>query len=64
MPYAEAKVGAGRALFGDSLWLASFGDNVFDVEMLQAARMGVAVRPKLSLRSRLAELPNIHVLES
>ncbi len=64
VPYAEAKVGAGRGLFGESLWLASFGDNVFDVEMFQAARMGVAVRPKLSLRTRLAELPNVHVLES
>ncbi|HVJ19562.1 MAG TPA: HAD family hydrolase [Polyangiaceae bacterium] len=64
VPYAEAKVGAGRSLFGDSLWLASFGDNVFDVEMFQAARMGVAVRPKLGLRSRLPELPNVHLLET
>jgi phosphoserine phosphatase len=63
VPYAEAKVSAGRGLFGDLPWLASFGDNVFDVEMFQAARMGVAVRPKLGLRSRLAELDNVHVLD-
>jgi len=64
VPYAEAKVGAGRALFGDSQWLASFGDNVFDVEMFEAARLGVAVRPKVALRTRLPELPNVHLLEA
>lgn len=64
VPYADAKVGAARLLFGESRWLASFGDNVFDVEMFQAARMGVAVRPKLALRSRLPELENVHLLES
>lgn len=63
VPYAEAKVGAARSLFGDSLWLASFGDNVFDVEMFQAARIGVAVRPKHALRTRLPELTSVLVLE-
>ncbi|HEV8247350.1 MAG TPA: HAD family hydrolase [Polyangiaceae bacterium] len=63
VPYAEAKVGAARGLFGDSDWLASFGDNVFDVEMLQAARIGIAVRPKVGLRTRLPELENVHLLE-
>jgi phosphoserine phosphatase len=42
--------------------LASFGDNVFDVEMLCAARLGVAVNPRPELRMRLVELPGVVVL--
>lgn len=56
VPYAEAKVSAARELFGDAPWLASFGDNVFDIEMLKAAELGVAVRPKPKLLARLSEL--------
>jgi phosphoserine phosphatase len=56
VPYAEAKVSAARALFGGAHWLASFGDNVFDLEMLQAAEVGVAVRPKPRLLARLTGL--------
>lgn len=56
VPYAEDKLTAGRGLFGNARWLASFGDNVFDVEMLQAAEIGVAVRPKPRLEPQLAAL--------
>jgi phosphoserine phosphatase len=56
VPYAEAKLSAGRALFGDARWLAAFGDNVFDIEMLTTAEVGIAVRPKPRLEQRLAEL--------
>ncbi len=63
VPYAGSKVRAARELFGASEWLASFGDNVFDVEMLQAARIGVAVRPKVSLRTRLPELETVRLLD-
>jgi phosphoserine phosphatase len=56
VPYAEMKSRAGRVEFGDAPWLASFGDNVFDIEMLQAAELGVAVRPKPKLLARLSEL--------
>jgi phosphoserine phosphatase len=56
VPYAEAKLTAGRALFGDARWLAAFGDNVFDIEMLTTAEVGIAVRPKPRLEQRLAEL--------
>ncbi|HEY6079627.1 MAG TPA: HAD family hydrolase [Polyangiaceae bacterium] len=56
VPYAEAKLSAGRGLFGDAHWLATFGDNVFDIEMLLEAEMGVAVRPKPKLRQQLAAL--------
>lgn len=56
VPYAEAKMSAGRALFADARWLASFGDNVFDIDMLQTAEVGVAVRPKPRLRAQVATL--------
>jgi phosphatidylglycerophosphatase C len=56
VPYAEAKLTAGRALFGDARWLAAFGDNVFDIEMLTTAEVGVAVRPKPRLEAQLATL--------
>lgn len=56
VPYAENKLTAGRALFGHARWLASFGDNVFDIDMLRAAQIGVAVRPKPKLEPQLAAL--------
>jgi len=56
VPYAEVKPTAGRALFGTARWLASFGDNVFDIEMLQAAELGIAVRPKPKLEDQLKRL--------
>jgi phosphatidylglycerophosphatase C len=56
VPYAAAKVAAGRALLGSARWVASFGDNIFDLEMLQEAEFGVAVRPKPALEARLAEI--------
>lgn len=56
VPYAEAKLTAGKALFGSARWLATFGDNVFDIEMLKAAELGVAVRPKPKLQTELATL--------
>jgi phosphatidylglycerophosphatase C len=62
LPYAAAKCVAGRALLGTTHWLASFGDNVFDIEMLVEAEVGVAVRPKPALRARLAEVPGVLVL--
>ncbi len=56
VPYAEAKLSAAQSLFGAARWLATFGDNVFDIEMLQAAELGVAVRPKPKLQTELAAL--------
>jgi phosphatidylglycerophosphatase C len=56
VPYAEAKLSAGRALFGDARWLAAFGDNVFDIDMLTTAEVGIAVRPKPKLEAQLAGL--------
>jgi phosphatidylglycerophosphatase C len=56
VPYAETKLSAGRALFGNARWLAAFGDNVFDIDMLKTAEVGVAVRPKPRLELELASL--------
>lgn len=56
VPYAEAKLSAGRDLFGQARWLAAFGDNVFDIDMLTTAEIGVAVRPKPKLETELAVL--------
>jgi phosphatidylglycerophosphatase C len=56
VPYADGKLTAGKALFGSARWLAAFGDNVFDIDMLRTAELGVAVRPKPKLASELAAL--------
>ena len=62
LPYAAGKCIAGRALLGSRHWLASFGDNAFDLEMLREAELGVAVRPKPALRARLDEVPGVLLL--
>ena len=59
LPYAHQKSVAGRSLLGQAHWLASFGDNGFDVEMMQEAELGVAVRPKPALCARLQEIPGV-----
>ncbi|HVW24166.1 MAG TPA: haloacid dehalogenase-like hydrolase [Polyangiaceae bacterium] len=63
VPYGPQKPVAGRELLAGCDWLGSFGDNAFDVEMLKAARIGVAVHPKPALVARLGELSNVVVLE-
>jgi len=59
VPYAATKVEAGRALLGGARWLGSFGDNVFDLEMLREAEFAVAVRPKPALEARLGEISDV-----
>lgn len=65
VPYGPEKRAQGERLLrerGVADWLASFGDNVFDTEMLRAAHVGVAVCPKPALAERLTEIPNAVVL--
>jgi phosphoserine phosphatase len=64
IPYAETKPHKLKALAPEHELLASFGDSAFDIELLCAARVGVAVRPKPALRARLADLPGILLLEA
>jgi len=59
VPYAAGKVRAGRALLGSAKWIASFGDNIFDLEMMHEAALGVAIRPKPALEARLGEVPGV-----
>jgi phosphoserine phosphatase len=42
--------------------LAAFGDNAFDVDMLQHAKIGIAVRPKDRLRARASEVRGLRML--
>ncbi len=59
IPYGAGKVGAIRRAAGARPLYAAFGDNAFDVAMLAAANVPVAVRPKARLRARAAEVPGI-----
>jgi phosphatidylglycerophosphatase C len=63
VPYAAEKPVSGERLLEGHDWLGSFGDNAFDIDMLRAARVGVAVCPKPLLAARLHELSNTVVLE-
>ncbi len=62
VPYGTTKCSAGRRLLGEARWVASFGDNVFDLEMMREAEIGVAVRPKPALAARLGEVPGVLLL--
>ena len=64
VPYGSDKCVAGRELLGSAHWLGAFGDNVFDMDMLLAAELGVAVRPKPALRARLGEIPGVRLLDA
>ena len=62
VPYGESKCRVRDRLMNGATWLASFGDNVFDLEMLHAAHLGVAVRPKPALRQLLPPRPFVELL--
>jgi len=63
VPYAAEKRRAGAPLMSGHDWLASFGDNSFDVDLLLAARVRVAVSPKPALLARLGEVQDALVLD-
>jgi len=58
IPYGPGKITQLRARIGDRPLLAAFGDNVFDVPMLEAAHVAVAVEPKQRLLARLEQMPS------
>lgn len=64
LPYGEGKCERALEVIGEAPWLASFGDNVFDIEMLERARYGVAVHPKPALAERLPGLPRVWLLRA
>ncbi len=64
VPYAEHKPIALKELAPGAPMLAAFGDNVFDMDLLRAASLAVAVHPKPALRARLAELEGVWLFEN
>jgi phosphoserine phosphatase len=64
LPYAEQKVHAATRLSPDLPLLAAFGDNSFDLPMLEAARVGVAVHPKPALSRLIAGRTDLLVVDS
>jgi phosphatidylglycerophosphatase C len=59
IPYGPGKVKGVEECIGSRLLYAAFGDNAFDVAMLQSARIPVAIRPKMRLRDRAHEVPGL-----
>jgi phosphatidylglycerophosphatase C len=59
IPYGDGKVTRLTELLAGRPLYAAFGDNAFDVAMLNAAAIGVAVRPKARLRERAADVPGL-----
>lgn len=59
LPYAEHKVSAAARLAPGVSLLAAFGDNSFDLAMLDAARVRVAVNPKPALRELLVSRTDV-----
>jgi len=65
IPYGAGKVVRLREHLGtDRPLLAAFGDNAFDVDLLQSARVGVAVRPKPRLRERAEKVTGLVELKA
>ncbi len=64
IPYDEGKVSRLRERIGTLPLLAAFGDNTFDVPMLGAAHLAVAVRPKPRLLARVADVPGLLLLSA
>jgi phosphatidylglycerophosphatase C len=63
IPYGEGKVTRLREKMGDRPLYAAFGDNVFDIPLLRAAEVGIAVRPKPRLLARAGEVSGLLELE-
>jgi phosphoserine phosphatase len=59
IPYGPGKVTGLRARIGERVLYAAFGDNAYDVAMLERATVPVAVRPKPRLRDRAGDVPNM-----
>ncbi len=56
IPYGAGKAALLAHTLGDRVLVAAFGDNVFDVPMLEAARLPVLVEPKRRLLAHLSSL--------
>lgn len=63
IPYGPGKVKRLRDKLRGRPLLSAFGDNAFDVALLSAARVPIAIRPKARLVDRAAEVPGLATLE-
>ena len=63
IPYGPGKVQELKKKTKNQIVAASFGDEVFDVEMLKEAKVAVAIRPKARLRGRASEITGLVELE-
>ena len=59
IPYGPGKVEALRGQVGSAPLHAAFGDNRFDVDLLRAATVPVAIRPKARLRAAASLVPGL-----
>ena len=57
IPYGPGKLTQLEQHLEGRTLLAAFGDNIFDVPMLEAARVAVAVAPKQRLLAELERRP-------
>jgi phosphoserine phosphatase len=64
IPYGPGKVQALKRSMPDMHLIGAFGDNVFDIEMLQLSEVPVAVRPKKRLMDRRIDVPTLIELEA
>lgn len=63
VPYGKGKIIRLREAIGNRQLVAAFGDNDFDADMLRAASVPVAVRPKARLRQVAASIPGLVELQ-
>ena len=59
IPYDAGKVTRLFERLGSRPLYAAFGDNVFDIPLLRAAKVAIAVRPKSRLVDRASEVPGL-----
>lgn len=63
IPYGDGKVTRLREKLGARPLYAAMGDNAFDVALLSASRVPIAIRPKARLVERAAEVKGLVTLE-
>lgn len=62
LPYGPEKAVAGRRLLRETVWLATFGDSGFDLDMMREAQFAVGVGGKPQLLEGLARHPDAVLL--
>lgn len=62
LPYGPQKAIAGRRLLGQTVWLATFGDSAFDLDMMWEAQFAVGIGTKPQLLGRLHQHPDAVLL--